>query len=83
MIMEIQRKVKKMACMISKTTYITAKILAEISQEMDELRTTVLQNSNYELFVVQHNLSCQQLPGIYQIFLILSMVKVMICMNSK
>lgn len=34
--------------MINRTTNIITKILAEINQDMGELRTTVLQNKNLE-----------------------------------
>lgn len=39
---DIQREVSKVTYMISKTINTVAKILAEINQEMGELRTTVL-----------------------------------------
>lgn len=39
----MQGEISKMACMVSKTINITANLLVEISQEMGELRTTVLQ----------------------------------------
>ena len=44
MVIGIQREDSKMASMISKTTNITVKVLAEINRWMGELRTTVLQN---------------------------------------
>lgn len=55
----------KMACIISKTINITAKILAEISLEMDKLRITVLwYRGTIDYLLLKYNLGCQQLPGI-------------------
>lgn len=51
---------------ISKTTSITAKILAEMNQEMGDLSATVLQNSaTIHCPLLRHNLGCQQFPGMY------------------
>jgi hypothetical protein len=62
----MQGEISKLACMVSKTTNITVNLLAEISQEMGELRTTILQtraNSIYYL-LFSHNLGCQQFHGL-------------------
>lgn len=54
--------------MISKTTNIAVKILAEISQEMGELRTTALQNRiTIHYLLLKHNLGCQQLPATWDL----------------
>lgn len=54
-----------MACIISKTINITAKILAEISLEMDKLKITVLwYRGTIDYLLLKYNLGCQQLPGI-------------------
>lgn len=52
----------KMARMISKTTYITTKILANISWD-GWIENHSLTKYYYKLFVVQHNLRCHQFPG--------------------
>lgn len=53
MMTELQREVPKMACIVSKTTNITAKVFADINQEVGGLRITVLQNSYCRLFTAQ------------------------------
>ena len=45
----------KLICMISKTTSITGKILPEILQDIDELKTTVLQNRATIDSLLNHN----------------------------
>lgn len=53
-----------MACMIGKTTNITAKDINKANQEVGELWTTVLQSrATIDYLLLQHNLGCQQFPG--------------------
>lgn len=50
-----------MVCVISKTTNITAKILAKVNLEMGELRTMGLQNRvTIDYLLIKHILGCQQ-----------------------
>lgn len=54
---------------MAKTTNTTAKILAEINQEMGELRMTILQNrATTDFLLLKHNLRCQQFPGMYYFY---------------
>lgn len=55
----LQGEVPKIACLISKTTNIRAKVSAEINQEMGELRTTVRQNrATIDYLLLKHHLGC-------------------------
>lgn len=60
-----QEEVSKTARLISKNTNITAKALTEINQEIEELRTAVLQNrATKDYLLLKHNLGYQQLTGV-------------------
>lgn len=63
---EIQREISQMACLISKTTNTTAKLLAQIKQEIGELKITVLQNrATTDYLLLKHNLDCQKFPDMH------------------
>lgn len=60
MVPEIQRVISKMACIVIKTTNITAKSISRNHQEMDEVRSTLLQNRTTMFYLLlKHNLGCQ------------------------
>lgn len=77
----IEREVSKMACMISKTTNIAAKILTEINQEIESRsfknRAIILQFT-IDYFLFKHNFGCNNFLAcivlVCQISLLLSMV---------
>lgn len=57
-----------MACVISKTTNVTSKILAKMNREMGDLRTAVLQTgATINSLLLKRNLGYQPFPGSRQI----------------
>lgn len=57
---ETQTEISQLACITSKTTNMTAKILGEMNQEMLEWRTAVFQN---RAMLLKKNWGCKQFPG--------------------
>lgn len=74
-----------MACKIGKIVNIAAKIL-KVNQEMDELRTTVLQNKVND-WMLKHNLGCHSFLACVALMCqgspIQWMVKLIICIKRK
>lgn len=82
---EIQREISQMACLISKIANTIAKVLAQINQEIGELKITDLQKiellqiicCSSIILVVNNILTCIDL--MCQFFFVLLMFKLMLC----
>lgn len=71
-------------CVISKTTDITENVLAEINQETEELRTTVLENeAAIDCLLLKHNLGCAVLISLISLLLLTTKLMIYIKKQTK
>lgn len=59
----MQKEISKLACAYSKTTHLTASILSELNQELEEVRDAVLQNcATVDYLLLKEHVRDEQFP---------------------